>query len=89
MSTRTLDDKDLQAHYDALFNTTATPGWEIVMDKVEAYRKEASDIANVNAEHSVDFRRGQVDMCRWLLGMKETHESQFEILLDEQDWERP
>ena len=90
MSTRTLHDKDLQTHYDSLFNAMATPGWQIIMDKIEAYRKEASDIANVDlVKYTVDFRRGQVDMCRWLLGLKDAHEAQFEILLAEQEGELP
>lgn len=82
MSILTLQDKELQQHYDELFDMFTSPGWKRFQEQVEAYVKGVESVRNV-APKTVDFRLGQLDVLDWFLGAHKQHEAAYVMLLIE------
>lgn len=60
----------------------ATPAWKELMVDVAAMLKATDTLSSVNADHSVDFRKGEVSMMRWMLSIADVSEQSYEGLKD-------
>lgn len=73
-------DQDLQKYYNDRFGTMTSQGWQDLMDEVTAFKEQISSIKNVKTTEELWFQKGQLDMCDWLLGIKDASEQAFEEL---------
>lgn len=71
-------DQDLQKYYEDRFTTMTSKGWEDLMDEVKAFKDQIADIRNIKTVEDLWFQKGQVDMCDWLLGIKNASEQAFD-----------
>jgi len=71
-------DQDLQKYYSERFTTMTSKGWEDLMDEVKAFKEQIADIRNIKTVEDLWFQKGQVDMCDWLLGIKNASEQAFD-----------
>lgn len=84
MSILTLQDKELQQHYDEMFALFTSPGWKRFQEQVDTYAKQVESVRNV-APKTVDFRLGQLDVLDWFAGVQRQHEAAYEMLIAEEN----
>lgn len=73
---------ELQKYYEAMFSMMATEGWQELMVDMDKVKVSYDTISSVTETHTLDFRRGQLDILNWLLGLKGSHEKAYEELED-------
>jgi hypothetical protein len=71
-------DQELQRYYDNRFTTMASEGWNDLMDEVKAFKEQIESIKNIKTVEELWFQKGQLDMCDWLLGIKDASEQAFD-----------
>ena len=84
MAIRTLEDKELQAHYDALFSMFGSAGWKAFTEQAKAHADGISDIRNVGAK-SLDFRLGQVDVYDWVFAYERMNHDAYSMMIADMD----
>ena len=67
-------DKDLQDYYEARFDMMATKGWNDLMEDVDKMAISYNNLFEVSTEAELNFKKGQIDILLWLMGLKETSE---------------
>ena len=77
-------DSALQKYYDDTFSMMATPGWAALMEDLTKLNTELSNIATVNDEKGLHFRKGQLDILTLLLTRKEVCSQVYEELKNEE-----
>lgn len=80
---RVLQDANLEQHYRLMFDLFQHDGWKRLMEDVGKLERAVSNVDSVDAQHSVDFRKGQRDIIKWLLSQREIHEIAYDQLLEE------
>lgn len=76
---------ELQKFYDNAFEMMATPGWADFLEDVKKVMDSYDKLASVTETHSLDFRRGQMDILNWLYGLRASYEKTYEELKQEEE----
>ncbi len=71
---------ELQKFYDNAFSMMATEGWKDLMEDIEKVLNSYDKLSSVTETHSLDFRRGQIDILTWLLGLRTAYEETYDDL---------
>jgi hypothetical protein len=74
---------DLQRFYDDAFSMMATQGWQDLMEDIGKVKNSYDKLSSVTETHSLDFRRGQIDILNWLYGLKGSYEQTYRELEEE------
>ena len=74
---------ELQQFYESAFSMMATEGWQDFMEDVQQIVATYDKLSSVTETHSLDFRRGQLDILNWLLGLRTAYSSTYEQLQQE------
>lgn len=74
---------ELQRFYDNAFSMMSTEGWKDFMEDVQKIADSYDKLSSVTETHSLDFRRGQMDIINWLLGLRAAYESTYDQLTQE------
>ena len=74
---------ELQRFYDQAFSMMATEGWQDLMEDVKKIADSYDKLSSVTETHSLDFRRGQLDILNWLLGLRTAYEETYDSLEQE------
>ena len=74
---------ELQRFYEQAFSMMATEGWQDFMEDVQKVVATYDKLSSVTETHSLDFRRGQLDILNWLLGLRTAYSSTYEQLQQE------
>ena len=61
-------------------NMCSTEAWKELMKDVEGMLKATDTLSSVNDTHSLDFRKGEVAMMRWMLSIAQVSEDAYEGL---------
>jgi hypothetical protein len=77
-------DSSLEKYYDDTFSMMATPGWAALIEDLTNLNTELSNIATVNDEKALNFRKGQLDILTLLLTRKEVCSQVYEELKNEE-----
>lgn len=85
MSTKTLNDKDLQDYYDQIFAMYGTRGWARLQEQVKEMIASHNSLADINSVEQLQFRKGQLDQMFWLENHQAAHEAAYNALLAEQE----
>ena len=70
----------LQKYYEDRMNMCSTEAWKELMKDVEGMLKATDTLSSVNDTHSLDFRKGEVAMMRWMLSIAQVSEDAYEGL---------
>jgi hypothetical protein len=76
-------DKELQKYYEDAFSMMSTDGWKDLMEDISEIKNTYDKLSSVTETHPLDFRRGQVDILEWLLGLKGLYEKTYDELTQE------
>ena len=76
---------ELQKFYDDAFTMMATQGWQDFMEDVKKIADSYDKLSAVTETHSLDFRRGQLDILNWLYGLRAAYEKTYDELQQESE----
>ena len=76
-------DKELQKFYEEAFSMMATLGWKDFMEDIQKVKTSYNDLSTVADTQELYFRKGQLDILNWLLGLKSSYEKTYEDLQHE------
>ncbi len=76
---------ELQKFYDDAFTMMATQGWQDFMEDVKKIADSYDKLSSVTETHSLDFRRGQMDILNWLYGLRAAYEKTYDELQQESE----
>ena len=74
---------ELQRYYEARLSMMAEPAWADLMEDVEAMIQSTNDIASVQDEKTLHYRRGELSMMRWVLNLRSISEATYQQLQSE------
>ncbi len=74
---------ELQKYYENAFSMMSTEGWSDLMEDITRIKDSYDKLSSVTETHPLDFRRGQVDILEWLLGLKGLYEKTYDELTQE------
>jgi len=76
-------DRELQKYYEDRFGMMATQGWSDLMDDIEEMIKSTDSIEGVDDEKKLQFRKGELNMLKWMKSIKSISEQAYEELNNE------
>lgn len=78
-------DKALQKYYEDRFSMMATQGWQDLLEDAEKMIETYDNVAALDTIENLYFKKGQLDILRWLTSLKQTSEEVFKELEDEKN----
>jgi cyclopropane fatty-acyl-phospholipid synthase-like methyltransferase len=78
-------DKALQQYYEERFNMMATQGWQDLLEDAEKMIETYDNVSAIETIENLHFKKGQLDILRWLVSLKQTSEEVFKELEDEKN----
>lgn len=76
-------DSVLRKYYEDRLAMCGTDAWKELMKDIEGMLKATDTLSSVTDTHSLDFRKGEVSMMRWMLSIGDVSEQAFEGLKSE------
>jgi len=77
-----MDKQSLLNYYETLIDTFSTPGWKLIMEKVEEVKNPISDISNCKDEKDFWMKKGRVAELSYWLSFEKLHKEAYKELLD-------
>ena len=71
-------DQELQRYYDERFNMMATQGWQDLMEDLQKLLEQYQNIDNCGDTVTLEYRKGQVDILKYLINLEELSEKTYE-----------
>lgn len=71
-------DQELQRYYDERFNMMATQGWQDLMEDLQKLLDQYQNIDNCGDTVTLEFRKGQVDILKYLINLEDLSEKTYE-----------
>jgi len=78
-------DKELERYYEDRFDMFSTAAWEDFINDLEKLRKPLFNIKSIKTQDELQFRKGQIDIVDWVLGLKEMSDIAYKDLQEEED----
>lgn len=78
-------DIELQRYYEDRLSMCSTDAWKELMKDIEGMLKATDTLSSVSETHSLDFRKGEVSMMRWMLSIADISEESYMRLQDASD----
>ena len=75
----------LQKYYEDRLSMCSTDAWKELMKDIEGMLKATDTLSSVSDTHSLDFRKGEVSMMRWMLSIADVSEESYMRLKDASD----
>ena len=73
----------LQKYFEDRLSMCSTGAWRELMKDVEGMLKATDTLSSVTNDHSLDFRKGEVSMMRWMLSIANMSEDAYKQLKGE------
>ena len=73
-------EQNLGKFYDEAFSMMATQGRRDLMGDIQKVKTNYNDLSTVTDTQELYFRKGQLDILNWLLGLKGSYEKTYEDL---------
>ena len=73
-------DKELEIYYEETFSMMSTKGWAMLIEDFQKLKASLNDLSTVADTQELYFRKGQLDILNWLLGLKSSYEKTYEDL---------
>lgn len=58
----------------------STVGWKDLVEDILELKKPIADIRSIKTDDALHYRKGQLDIIDWLLGLKEISEKAYQEL---------
>ncbi len=71
-------DQELQRYYDERFNMMATQGWQDLVEDLQKLLEQYQNIDNCGDTVTLEFRKGQVDILKYLINLEDLSEKTYE-----------
>jgi hypothetical protein len=71
-------DPELQRYYEDRFDMMSHRGWQDLMEDLTKLLEQYRDIDNCGDTASLEFRKGQVDIVKYLTSLEELSEKTYE-----------
>ena len=78
-------DKALQQYYEDRFSMMATQGWQDLLEDAEKMIATYDNVAALDTIENLYFKKGQLDILRWLTSLKQTSEEVFKEIENEKN----
>jgi hypothetical protein len=78
-------DRELQRYYEDRFSMMITPGWKDLIEDIEKMIEAYDKVERLTNLEDLYYAKGQLDILRWILTLKQTSEEAFKELSDEKD----
>jgi hypothetical protein len=75
--------KELDIYYTERLSMMGTIGWNELMEQVQEMLNSTNNLDAVSDEKTLNFRKGEVSIMRWLLAQKDMTKIAFEELKNE------
>jgi len=76
-------DKELDKYYSDRFSMFMQQGWEDFIEDVSNLREPLLNIKSVKTLEELQFRKGQIDILDWVLGLQDMFEKAYKELSEE------
>ena len=73
----------LQKYFEDRLSMCSTDAWRELMKDIEGMLKATDTLSSVTNDHSLDFRKGEVSMMRWMLSIASMSEDAYKQLKGE------
>jgi hypothetical protein len=70
----------LKRYYEARISMFGEEGWRDLMDDLREIEKATNDIAGIQDEKALHFKRGELSMIRWMLGIEDMSREAYDQL---------
>jgi hypothetical protein len=74
---------ELRQYYEDRFAMTGEQGWRDLMVDVQGIIDSTDRLSSVTENASLEFRRGELSILRWLLSLESISEATYKELLSE------
>lgn len=74
---------ELQKYYENRLDMMGSQGWKDLMEDVETMLAATNNLDGVDSSDRLFFKKGEVSIIKWILGLKEMSEKAFEELKNE------
>ena len=74
---------ELQNYYEDRFLMMSTQGWNDLIEDLENMKKPIEDVTAIKTVDDLYFRKGQLDIIKWILTLKEVSALAYEELKNE------
>ena len=71
-------DPELQRYYEDRFDMMSHRGWQDLMEDLNKLLEQYKDIDNCGDTVTLEFRKGQVDILKYLISLEELSEKTYE-----------
>jgi len=78
-------DKKLLDYYDNRFAMMSSRGWKDLMEDLQKMYDEYNSVQNCETTEEFHFAKGQVDILKYMLGLKDMSEKVYEDLCAEEE----
>ena len=78
-------DAQLQKYYEERNNMFSTQGWKDFIEDIETLREPLFNIKSIKTQDELQFRKGQIDIIDWVLGLKEMSDKAYKDLQEVED----
>lgn len=73
-------DRDLITYYENRFDMMASVGWKDLLEDLEKMIETYNNVSSIDTLENLYFKKGQLDILRWVASLKQTSEEVFEEL---------
>ncbi len=70
-----MQDKELQEYYEEQFSMFSTKGWRDFIEDQQTLYEAIDDLATIENEQTLWFRKGQLDILNLILDRAKTYEA--------------
>ncbi len=78
-------DKKILNYYDNRFSMMSSSGWKDLMEDLQKMYDEYKSVQNCETSEDFHFAKGQVDILKYMLGLKDMSEKVYEDLCAEEE----
>lgn len=71
---------ELQRYYEDRFAMMASPGWADLIEDIDLMITSINNIATVDGEKDLQFKKGELSILTWLKTLKQVSEAAYEEL---------
>ena len=80
---------ELQKYYEDRLDMMSSQGWKDLIDDIEKMFEATNDVASIQDEKTLHFRRGELSMMNWFINLKKVSEEALEELQKDETVNRP
>ena len=73
-------DIKLQTYYEERFALFSMPGWKDLIEDMKMMKESIDKISGINTEAELYFKKGELSIVNWILGLEELSINAYEEL---------